>query len=382
MKKKNFVKVGGGSLRAFTLVELLVVIAIIGILIALLLPAVQAAREAARRMQCSNHLKQLGLAIHNFHDAQRGLPPSAVTSDRPPLQFMLAPYIEQQASYEFLLRQTENLRWPLWDGGVNGWSDADKEMLKKSFLYSFLACPSRHGSPTWVEGAIGDAGRVQMGPQMDYVFVVSMGYNSTSDTSLRQVTAPSGASWWVGRWCDWHPSLDYGNTGDSQKQISLMRGPFRPSNTTAGPVNEHDVLGWTPRDTFSRMADGTSNQLVLGEKFIALHEIGRCQSTGLPATERAFDCGALLTGGHDFELNAARPTSTERGPIAFMKEHEYPEAAGNWPWAFYEAFGSAHPGTTHFLLGDGSVQAVSVQTRPGIIAALGDVADGTAVSLP
>ncbi len=82
--------------KGFTLVELLVVIAIIGILIALLLPAVQSAREAARRMQCSNNLKQLALGLHLYHDAHGSLPPGGLY-DTSQLSFhvLLLPYIEQ-----------------------------------------------------------------------------------------------------------------------------------------------------------------------------------------------------------------------------------------------------------------------------------------------
>ena len=86
---------------AFTLVELLVVIAIIGILIALLLPAVQAAREAARRMQCGNHLKQVGLAIHSFHSTHNALPPAGTRGGGEVTMFVhLLPFIEQDVAYQ------------------------------------------------------------------------------------------------------------------------------------------------------------------------------------------------------------------------------------------------------------------------------------------
>jgi prepilin-type N-terminal cleavage/methylation domain-containing protein len=132
---------GGGYLHAFTLVELLVVIAIIGILIALLLPAVQAAREEARRMQCTNHMKQWALACHNHHDARKILPPmfsgnkNPGTAVRWSAHYCLLPYMEQTALYDAVSE-----RGAPWHNDPNVPAGNPNDIIAQNI--STLRCPS------------------------------------------------------------------------------------------------------------------------------------------------------------------------------------------------------------------------------------------------
>lgn len=118
--------------RGFTLVELLVVIAIIGVLVALLLPAVQAAREAARRISCSNNLKQIGLALHNYEGTTKVLPPSRIDVKPPIFQQswvqLTLPYVEQTAIYS------------QYNFGTS-WYDPSNDPLTTTRL-QFMLCPS------------------------------------------------------------------------------------------------------------------------------------------------------------------------------------------------------------------------------------------------
>ena len=180
LMKKNFsVKMGGGgNVRAFTLVELLVVIAIIGILIALLLPAVQAAREAARRMQCTNNLKQLGLAFHTYHDAHKSFPaercgPSDdISWGMVSFYIPLLPYFEQGALYSTITANTP----PASDLGHSTnqavcWPNCLSAPVPYQSLLGTLDCPSdgTAGSLT----ARGCAGTSYVGSKGDAPWVVS-----------------------------------------------------------------------------------------------------------------------------------------------------------------------------------------------------------------
>lgn len=140
------------SRRGFTLVELLVVIAIIGVLVALLLPAVQQAREAARRMQCTNNLKQLGIALHNYHDQFLAFPPGSVSSTvprngggsgnsfGPSFYGLMLPFFEQNALYQQMTFVGESPGYIAEGAGSAG--DYNKTFVQQAGPIPVMRCPS------------------------------------------------------------------------------------------------------------------------------------------------------------------------------------------------------------------------------------------------
>lgn len=215
-----------GARDGFTLVELLVVIAIIGILIALLLPAVQSARESARRMQCSNNLKQMGLAVHNFHDAQNGSPPAHIDEPSSPYKggtwcAVILPYVEQVTLYE------------QFDLGVN-WDVAPNPTAAAlpAAALPLYRCPTRRSTASLSDNK----------PQV----------GATGDYAVSSIA--SGNYQWQ-------------HQGSSVLWGGLI-GTKRQGKT------------WRPEIEFSDVTDGLSNTLFIGEKHIHQGELNKGGSPG------------------------------------------------------------------------------------------------------
>ena len=356
----------------FTLVELLVVIAIIGILIALLLPAVQAAREAARRMQCSNNLKQMGLAVHNFHDAQRSLPPSNFYGNfRATFWAFLYPYMEQQALWESL-NTVRVGHWGKLYTNVDWWNHPDVGLNateRNSFgSVPMYLCPSRRSGSQKTEQIDG-----QPGPLIDYAFVV--GTTSLADGG-------EDVGWW--------------GLGENVKVNALTRTPFKRASSSAGdhlvgdsavvpdsgPIRDAILNGsFVSKTTFATVADGLSNQFFVGEKHIPLGRLGKCEGDGF----NAGDCSYLLCVNWA-ALSPMRIFRSAGRLIPINRPSDYSEsdpAVATSGALDVLGFGSYHPSVCQFLLGDGSVHGVSVTTPvESVLVPYSFVNDGLAVSLP
>lgn len=359
--------------KAFTLIEVLVVIGIIGILMALLIPAVQAAREAARRMQCTNNLKQIGLAIHSFNDAYKRIPPCTIGVHRATLFGLIYPYTEQMVLYEKLGCGGPDLvahsSW--WKG--DSWNDNPGITDDDRSAYgsvSYMLCPTRRVPIAIAE--IEGEGREDAiaGPQTDYAMVYST-INTYEDDHC-----------WV-RSCD---PFD-------KTSLAQHRGPFRVADSPLMTgKDEPDHRLWKPRDSMAWWKDGVSNQILVGEKHIHVMRLGKCtQSEGPELVLNAGDCSYLSYGS--VSANGASGRTVRCGTnIDGTAKILYYGIGGIYDSCSYGSdenipsinlgFGSYHPGVANFLIGDGSVHGFSKTTAPELLAALGTVDDGLAIAIP
>jgi prepilin-type N-terminal cleavage/methylation domain-containing protein len=360
----------------FTLVELLVVIAIIGVLIALLLPAVQAAREAARRTQCTNNLKQIGLGIQNFHSARNGFPPVVVFDWDISVHVLLYPYIEQAALYEVYdnmkAPNAGYTRWPsvlTSNGGYPTFWFAElpnNERRKELSSVPCYFCPSRRSSGKFCSALFNSGTKGLTGPRGDYCAVI----------------AKSREDWW-GRYT-YYSGYEPEITG----VFKIAELTFSGTADGGSPSHRTSILTWEPRSNFALLKDGTSNTVCFGEKFIPAHALN---------SERILQHedwdGTILSAAADNEMfNVARLIHAETGksPMIARSPTDKPSTitATAWDttapygvWGMY-GFGSSHPSVVNFLLCDGSVHSISPTIDHMTLYYLGDGSDGQTVTIP
>ena len=271
--------------RGFTLVELLVVIAIIGVLVALLLPAVQAAREAARRNSCLNNIKQIGLALHNHADARGGFPfastayfdPQAVVGmeqDGYSWLFMLLPYMESQNLYDRVKNSQLEAAGPLGGNGsmklqqgpfqpliVVDDTKGANEITRYAHgqkMEEFL-CPSYPGSEE-TKGSEYDGNSAAVG---NYVAIASTHYNSDGTGAASDSGGPSG-SLYDSYASSNRPKSKGGNGVLSFAQVSSS--VKAADNNNLNSILQKPASGAKPKGvSFASLRDGTSSTVAFTE---------------------------------------------------------------------------------------------------------------------
>ncbi len=311
-------KIASPHARGFTLIELLVVIAIIGVLVALLLPAVQAAREAARRSQCSNHQKQIGLAIHNYHDAYRVFPPGGVNfglccaeESYSSWPISILPYLEQGTLHDQYQHGQTN--------------EAFVNRLVRETKLPVYVCPSEPDTTGLLIP--------ETGPANDLGLLYRPG-------SYRGVGGRSdGSGWW-----------------DSYPQYQSLPRSWK------GPLHIADAR--LSQESFATCKDGTSNTLLVGE-----------YGTRTRTRRRTF--WAYSYGSY----NKSDVVPESRTLLADFDRCAAIGGAGGLH-ACSRGWGSFHPGVVQFLLCDGSVRPISRSVDMTLLADAATLAGSEVSILP
>ena len=318
--------------RGFTLVELLVVIAIIGVLVALLLPAIQAAREAARRTQCINNLKQIGLACNNFLSTKKHFPTGGsipwhddLKRDGYGWMQQILPYAEEQALKDISKLYTDNSQ-----------KARDADYTVRATPIPMYFCPSRR-PPTVRSG--GGCENTVAGARLGCALNDYAGVTPSNNGPCPSITSWSVDHFWMGETWSIPQKKDY-------RGIIVRYRSTTP--TTVGKVK-----------------DGLSKTMLVSEK--------RVYSSRYTVGDWHDDIG--WTDGWDPDI--MRYTCFLPGQD-LPRPGSGPGDPGEGPMGYY--FGSAHSSAINAVMGDGSVQTIAYEINPIVWNNLGDRRDG--VPLP
>jgi len=322
-KKRSYVSALLRQTRGFTLIELLVVIAIIAVLIALLLPAVQQAREAARRTQCKNHLKQIGLALHNYHDTYNSFPLGNHANYLGNWRLSILPYLDQATVFNQITFTSNPADFNAW-GGTYG-----TNAVLRGLLVPVYNCPS---NPLPRNSTLGVMNNFDRGQTMDYV-----GISGGVDELAPNRWDPSGQGLCT--------DIVYSGRACHNGLLPALRNQ-----------NMRDAV------------DGTSNTMIVGEQSAPLNNIdvranywGGWGGTSLGRTVFPAVTGCEIVVGITTVRYQINSTSA---------------ASGNQPWYLNTVLNSYHTGGCQILLADGSARFVSQNIDLGTLIRISVMNDG------